>query len=106
MLRALKSLPMGSDACMKTYDHVLRLIESQPEEDRELAGQVLWWIFCSKRRLTATELQHAIAVEVGESYLDPQNLTSVQDMVSCCAGLVTLDEETNVIRLVHYTAQE
>lgn len=27
-------------------------------------------------------------------------------MVSVCAGLVTADEESNIIRLVHYTTQE
>jgi hypothetical protein len=27
-------------------------------------------------------------------------------MVSVCAGLVTIDEESNIIRLVHHTTQE
>jgi hypothetical protein len=27
-------------------------------------------------------------------------------MVYVCAGLVTVDEESNIIRLVHYTTQE
>ena len=27
-------------------------------------------------------------------------------MVSVCAGLVTVDEESDIIRLVHYTTQE
>jgi ankyrin repeat protein len=29
-----------------------------------------------------------------------------EDIVSVCAGLVTIDQESDVIRLVHYTAQE
>jgi hypothetical protein len=29
-----------------------------------------------------------------------------EDMVSVCAGLVTVDEESNIIRLAHYTTQE
>jgi hypothetical protein len=44
--------------------------------------------------------------EVGESELDKDNLSEIQDMVSVCAGLVTIDEESHVIRLVHYTTQE
>ena len=27
-------------------------------------------------------------------------------MISVCAGLVTIDEESSIIRLVHYTTQE
>jgi hypothetical protein len=53
-----------------------------------------------------TELQHALGVEVGESQLDKDNLPEVEDMVSVCAGLVTVDEESSIIRLVHYTTQE
>ena len=45
-------------------------------------------------------------MEVGESNLDEDNLPEIEDMVSVCAGLVTIDEESNVIRLVHYITQE
>ena len=33
-------------------------------------------------------------------------IPDVEDMVSVCAGLVTVDQESNIIRLVHYTTQE
>jgi hypothetical protein len=45
-------------------------------------------------------------VEAGESELDEDNLPQIEDMVSVCAGLVTVDEESGIIRLVHYTTQE
>jgi ankyrin repeat protein len=73
---------------------------------RGLAKQVLSWITCVKRPLTTVELQHALAVEVGEEELDEENLPEIEDMVSVCAGLVTVDEESDIIRLVHYTTQE
>jgi hypothetical protein len=41
-----------------------------------------------------------------EPQLDPENLCRVEDMVSVCAGLVTVDKESGIIRLVHYTTQE
>lgn len=34
------------------------------------------------------------------------NLPQIEDMVAVCAGLVVVDEESGIIRLVHYTAQE
>jgi ankyrin repeat protein len=52
------------------------------------------------------ELQHALAVEPSDIELNEDNLTEVKDIVSVCAGLVTVDEESGVIRLVHYTTQE
>jgi len=45
-------------------------------------------------------------VEVGESALDEDNLPQIEDIVSVCAGLVTVDDESHIIRLVHYTTQE
>ena len=38
--------------------------------------------------------------------LDPDNVPEIEDLVSVCAGLVVVDPESDIIRLVHYTAQE
>ena len=81
-------------------------IEGQVNDQEELAKQVLSWIICAKRPLTTVELEHAIAVEVGELELDEENIPQIEDMVSVCAGLVTIDKESKIVRLVHYTAQE
>src|SRR5438034_9255118 len=81
-------------------------IGGQVTDQEELAKQVLSWITCAKRPLTTSELQHALAVEVGSSELDEENLPQIEDMISVCAGLVTIDQESNIIRLVHYTTQE
>lgn len=81
-------------------------IEGQLADPRELAKQALAWITCSKRPLTTLELQHALAVEIGHSSLDEDNLPEIEDVVSVCAGLVTIDEGSGIIRLVHYTTQE
>ena len=81
-------------------------VGSQVKDQEELAKQILSWITCAKRPLTTSELQHALAVEEGESALDEENLPQIEDMVSVCAGLVAVDKESNIIRLVHYTTQE
>jgi ankyrin repeat protein len=81
-------------------------IKAQDTDSRELAERILSWIICTKRHLTILELQHALAVEVGKPEFDEGNLTQIEDMVSVCAGLVTVDEETDIIRLVHYITQE
>jgi Ankyrin repeats (3 copies) len=81
-------------------------IEGQLADQEELAKQVLLWITCAKRPLTTSELRYALAVEVGKPEIDEDNLPDLTDMISVCAGLVTVDEMSDVIRLVHYTTQE
>lgn len=45
-----------------------------------------------KRPLTTIELQHGLAVKYGEPTFDKDNLTQVEDILSVCAGLVTVDK--------------
>lgn len=84
----------------------MKRIQGQVSDQTELAMQVLAWITCAKRPLTTAELQSALAVEINESDFDEDNIPDIIDMVSVCAGLVTIDEQSNIIRLVHYTTQE
>ncbi|RYP69154.1 hypothetical protein DL771_006248 [Monosporascus sp. 5C6A] len=79
---ALKNLATGSDAYDRAYDEAMERIEGQLKDEKELAKQALYWITCAKRPLTTIELQHALAVEVGEPELDPENLTTIHDIVS------------------------
>jgi hypothetical protein len=67
---------------------------------------VLTWITFAKRPLTTAEICCALAVEPGEAELDPENKPEVDDVISVCAGLVVVDPESAIIRLVHYTTQE
>ena len=90
----------------KAYKDVMERINRQQPGFRRLAEKVLSWITCAKGPLTTSELQHALAIVVGDSKLDKDNLERTERMVSVCAGLVTVDEESGIIRLVHYTTQE
>ena len=103
---ALKMLPTGSNAYDKAYINAMERIKGQVEGQTKLAMRALSWITCTKKRLTTSELQHALAVESGDTELVRDGLPEVEDIVSACAGLVTVDEESNFIRLVHRTAQE
>ncbi|KAF2195041.1 hypothetical protein K469DRAFT_543196 [Zopfia rhizophila CBS 207.26] len=102
----LEKLSAGSDAYDHAYKEAMERIEGQVTDSQKLAKQVLSWITCAKRRLKTPELQHALAVEIGASKLNDENLPEIEDIVSVCAGLVTIDEESDIIRLVHHTTQE
>ncbi|KAH0522455.1 hypothetical protein TsFJ059_006295 [Trichoderma semiorbis] len=102
----LTNIPTGQKAYDFAYEEAVRRIQDLDSDSKELAWLVLSWITCAKRPLTTEELQHALAVEIGKTELDEENLVEIEDMVSVCAGLVTIDEESKIIRLVHYTTQE
>ncbi|BCR83240.1 ankyrin repeat domain-containing protein [Aspergillus chevalieri] len=95
-----------SKALDDAYEKAMQRIQGQVQEHQELAKQVLSWISCAKRRLTSVELQHAIGVEENTSEFDRDNIADIRLIVSVCAGLVIVDKESDIIRLVHYTTQE
>jgi Ankyrin repeats (3 copies)/Ankyrin repeats (many copies) len=103
---ALKKLPKGSGAYSQAYKEAVERIQNQKTGFRDLAIRVLSWITCSKRPLAPLELRHALATTEGASALNERNLTETGLMVSVCAGLVTIDKESDIIRLVHYTTQK
>ncbi|KAK4452241.1 ankyrin repeat-containing domain protein [Podospora aff. communis PSN243] len=98
----LGSLPKELDA---TYDQAMERIRGQSDAQAALACRVLYWVVSSMRPMKADELRHALAVEPGDEGPDEDGLYETGQLVSSCAGLVTIDEGSTEIRLVHYTAQ-
>ena len=60
----------------------------------------------SKRPLSLDELRQALAVKSGRKSLDTHLLPSLKTLVDVCAGLITVEEESNTVRLIHYTLKE
>ncbi|KAI0547888.1 ankyrin repeat-containing domain protein [Xylaria curta] len=100
--QALETLPTGLS---ETYNQAMQRIRNQDQGQVELAYKVLYWISYAFRLLTVAELQHALAVQLGDEDFDEDGLHDLELMISVCAGLVTVDGESNHIRLVHYTTQ-
>ncbi|KAI4122405.1 MAG: hypothetical protein LQ341_007311, partial [Variospora aurantia] len=88
------------------YREALQRIEGQLDNDRELAKRVLSWITFATRPLTTAEICRVLAVEPDKAEIDPESVYNSEDLVSVCAGLVVVDQESGVIRLVPYTTQE
>ncbi|KAJ1324776.1 ankyrin repeat domain-containing protein 50 [Microdochium nivale] len=102
----LADMPTGADTIGRTYEATLHRVSSQNARRRDLAHAVIGWIVHSQRPLTPTELQHAIAIKPGVFKNPKRNVPSLRVILSVCLGLVTVDVETEVVRLVHYTAYE
>ncbi|KAF3314508.1 hypothetical protein TWF173_004591 [Orbilia oligospora] len=110
--RILSGFSSGGGTSNSPYDSTYRAImeKIQGNNNKELVDmvfKVLTWVTCASRRLNKVELQHAIAAEPEEpASLDRDNISDIDDLISPCLGLVTVDEESNIVRLIHYTAQE
>jgi ankyrin repeat protein len=104
--KGLQNLPQGMKGLNETYDDAMTRIEGQEEGCRELARKVLFWVIHAKRALSTREVQHAVAVSPEMMKLDEDFLPDVEILDSVCAGLVTVDKSSDIIRLVHYTTQE
>ncbi|KAJ7088304.1 hypothetical protein C8R44DRAFT_649574, partial [Mycena epipterygia] len=100
---ALNTLPQDLNG---TFDEVVHRIDRQSEEEKKLAWLVLSWVTNARRPLEPSELRVALSVEAGATELDAENLLDTETILSVCAGLVTINEEDNKVRLIHYTIQD
>src|SRR2546430_1357309 len=100
---ALRSLPTKLN---NTYKDSIERIEGQCEDYVTLAMQTLSWIFCARRPLQVEELRHALAVRPLDISFDRSGLDEEDSLLAVCCGLITIDEESKIVRLVHYSLQE
>lgn len=81
-------------------------IEGQNLNDTVLAKNVLSWLTFTKRPLQVAELREAVVAQETASSIDEDSLIYIDALVSVCAGLVMVDEQTQAVSLIHYTTQE
>ena len=103
MDEALEHLPRDLD---DAFSKTLQRIKYQPDGQDTLGMTTLMWIAHARRPLLVTELSEALAIKPGSTVLKPRFRPSQKRMVDCCMGLVTVDEKSSVIRLVHFSVQE
>ncbi|PKK53318.1 hypothetical protein CI102_3363 [Trichoderma harzianum] len=88
------------------YEEAINRIMSQDKDTADLAKLVLSWIVCARRPIKALELRHALAIEPGAYRINEENLLPISDLASVCDGLVTIEEGSGMISLIHNTTQE
>ena len=60
----------------------------------------------SRRPLQAHELCHAIAIRIGSTNHNSDDILTLSTLINCCQGLVTLEKTGSAVRLIHFTLQE
>ena len=89
-----------------TFKGVADRIKRQPKSHAELGMRTLIWISHARRTLLVKELCQALAANLENTCLDQDNSPLPKHMVDFGLGLVTIDEESSTIRLVHFSVQE
>ena len=88
------------------YGATLGRIKGQGGRKAKLGMATLMWISHAERPLKPDELCHALAVGIESPNLNSDNIPQIKTLLSCCQGLVVVDKEALIIRLVHFTLQE
>jgi ankyrin repeat domain-containing protein 50 len=101
--KVLKGFPPDiADVYAQTWNR----ITNQPDARASLARATLTWMVFAMRSLTLEELRHAIAMCPDTHQFDPRRLPPVDTLASVCCGLLTVEKETGLVRLVrrsHFT---
>ena len=101
--KALERLPSGID---DTYTEAWSRISGQIPEQSELGKRVLSWAIHATRPLRVSEMQEALAIEEGDELLDQEWLFDAARLTWFYAGLVMINEQRQLITLIHPTTQE
>ena len=81
-------------------------MDSQNKDSRRDAKEALCWLSCSFRQLRVQELRQALATREGDKAIDVESLVNLNYVVRSCAGLVTVDTGSQIVRFIHQTAQD
>jgi len=88
------------------YGATIERIKAQDGDKSRLGMTALMWVSHAERPLQANELCHALAVQLGSTDFDGGNIPSMSTLVNCCQGLIAVDKEASIVRLIHFTLQE
>ncbi|KAH6903560.1 hypothetical protein BKA70DRAFT_1227865 [Coprinopsis sp. MPI-PUGE-AT-0042] len=90
------------DVYQRTWNRIL----DQSPNMVVLAKNVLIWVLCAMKSLTVGELCYVVATCPDTHKFDPHRLVNKATLMGLCRGLVNVEEKTNIVRFVHYTAKD
>jgi hypothetical protein len=103
---ALHNLRQGSDAYDIAYHAAMESMFAQGKGSSKMAKKLLAWVLCARRPLSTSEVLHALAIEPGDTEIDEDSIMEANQLLTICARLVTIDEQSDTVRFTYYTTQE
>ncbi|KAH6904762.1 hypothetical protein BKA70DRAFT_1565435 [Coprinopsis sp. MPI-PUGE-AT-0042] len=89
------------DLYLQTWQRIL----AQSPSKALLARNALTWVVHATRSLTIWDLQQALATSPDAHKFVPDRLIQKDVLIGLCHGLLNVEEKTQLVRLVHYTAK-
>ncbi|TFK23323.1 ankyrin [Coprinopsis marcescibilis] len=99
--RALETSPMGLHAMYQ-----MTMLRVEGGEYVATAKRVLTWLVHVLNSMSTNDLQYAIAVDPETFEFNPDRLIDESTLLSVCCGLVTVEPQSKLVRLAHYTAKD
>jgi hypothetical protein len=86
------------------YEEIMDRIEKAKVQSTVI--KVLSWLCLSRRPLNIDELCEALSIRPFKQSSLPKLFIPPDNLVRYCQGLITIDEESGIVRFTHYTVQE
>ena len=90
------------DAYLQTWGRIL----DGGKEYIQLVEVVFLWILNAQRSMTLQELERAVATSPRTFKFEADRVVPGTTLISMCRGLLVVEEESQIVRLVHYTARQ
>lgn len=101
--KALETLPLD---LFETYRRILSRVSRSTRGNRRMVERTLRWVLLAGGSIPADALPTAVAIEIGESHLDPDDIPDERSMLKWCSSLLTKDDKLNTITFSHFTVRE
>lgn len=106
-LRAkLADIVTKSTAYDQLYEESVQRISFQGPQAQQVAMRTLLVLTCARNPLSGIELAHALSIDDCSDTLDDEMVPDMADLIAACHGLVVVDDTSEIVRLVHKSAQE
>lgn len=84
----------------EVYAETWTRILDQHSRHVSLAKTILLWVINAQRSMTIEELQRAVAISPGNHTFEPARMVPEATILGICRGLIAVEEESRVVRLV------
>ncbi|KAH6894827.1 ankyrin repeat-containing domain protein [Coprinopsis sp. MPI-PUGE-AT-0042] len=99
----LQAFPSDIEAIYaKTWERIL----AQAPKQSNLAKLTFLWITHANGEMTIDTLRRAVATSPETYAFEPKRMVPEALLLSVCCGLVSVDEKTRLVRLIHYTTRD
>ena len=99
----MEQLPPGLD---ELYKADMKRIEGQPKNQAKMAKHMLLWVINTTRSITFEDLQFALTFSEETKTFNPKGLVRESLLLSLCCGLLTVEKESRLVRLVREYRQQ